>query len=251
GHASGVSRAPARLPVTYSQLLVPREVALGLRGGLVFPDWPQPPGTATPAAPGASPASGSRTAIADAEERAGAAATRGGGGAAPPRPGRVVRAGGVCARLAREPLGLVRAGTVPVRDLARLARDLDLPEKELALLIDLLVESRILAVGGPFGQRSLGLRPEADPSRAAPPPPRAAPLSTARRSADLAVEDHLVTSDRPQPLTARRLGAAPARRHAPRQALPAPPPPRAAEVEALAPILAWRQPMVWPGPTGG
>ena len=31
------------LPVTYSQLVVPREARLGLRGGLVFPEWPQPP----------------------------------------------------------------------------------------------------------------------------------------------------------------------------------------------------------------
>jgi Helicase conserved C-terminal domain len=225
------------LPVTYSQLVVPREVALGLRGGLVFPDWPQPPGTATPAAPGASPASGSRTAIADAEERAAAAATRA-----------VVAAEGVCARLDREPLGLVRAGTVPVRDLARLARDLDLPEQELALLIDLLVESGILAVGGPFGQRSLGLRPEADPWLAAPRAHRWATLAAAWRSADLAVEDHLGTSDRPQPLTARRLGAAPSRRHALVQVLADPGSPEA--VGALAPILAWRQPMVWPDPTG-
>jgi len=31
------------LPVTYSHLVVPREATLGLRGGLVFPDWPEPP----------------------------------------------------------------------------------------------------------------------------------------------------------------------------------------------------------------
>jgi Helicase conserved C-terminal domain len=269
------------LPVTYSQLVVPREAALGLRGGLVFPDWPQPPSTATPTppeataagpavtrtAPGASPSSGPPAAIADAGERAAAAATRA-----------VVAAEGVCARLDREPLGLVRAGTVPVRDLARLARDLDLPEQELALLIDLLVEGGILAVGGPFGQRSLGLRPEADPWLAAPRAHRWATLAAAWRSADLAVEDHLATPegsgrrgpgnpegvprtgradprrgapvgrDRPQPLTARRLGAAPARRHALVQVLTDPASPEA--VGALAPILAWRQPMVWPDPTG-
>jgi hypothetical protein len=225
------------LPVTYSQLVVPREAALGLRGGLVFPDWPQPPSTATPMAPGAAPAAGTRAAIADAGERAAAAAPRA-----------VVAAEGVCARLDREPLGLVRAGTVPVRDLARLARDLDLPEKELALLIDLLVESGILAVGGPFGQRSLGLRPEADPWLAAPRARRWATLAAAWRSADLAVDDHLATSDRPQPLTARRLGAAPSRRHTLLQVLTDPASPDA--VAALAPILAWRQPMVWPDPTG-
>ena len=32
------------LPVTYSQLVVPREAALGLRGGLVFPEWPRAAG---------------------------------------------------------------------------------------------------------------------------------------------------------------------------------------------------------------
>jgi hypothetical protein len=89
------------LPVTYSQLVAPREAALGLRGGLVFPDWPQPPSAATQG-PGAG-------GIAEAEDRAAAAATRA-----------VVAAEGVCARLDREPLGLVRAGTVAVRDLARL-----------------------------------------------------------------------------------------------------------------------------------
>jgi len=230
------------LPVTYSQLVVPREAALGLRGGLVFPDWPEPPSTATTPAPGASPSSGSRAvaaAIADAADRAAAAATRA-----------VVAAEGVCARLDREPLGLVRAGTVAVRDLARLARDLDLPEQELALLLDLLVETGILAVGGPFGQRSLGLRPEADPWLAAARAHRWATLATAWRSADLAVEDHLATPDRAQPLTARRLGAAPSRRHALVQVVSEPAAPEAVGVGTLAPVLAWRQPMVWPDPSG-
>jgi hypothetical protein len=127
------------LPVTYSQLVVPREAALGLRGGLVFPSWPRPPAAVT------------LDPLADGPARSAAAATRA-----------VVAAEGVCARLDREPLPLVRAGTVAVRDLGRLARDLDLTDEELALLTDLLVETGILAVGGPFGQRSLGLRPEAD-----------------------------------------------------------------------------------------
>jgi len=220
------------LPVTYSQLVVPREAALGLRGGLVFPDWPQPPATASLTAPGAG-------AIADAGDRAAAAATRA-----------VVAAEGACARLDREPLGLVRAGTVAVRDLGRLARDLDLPEDELALLLDLLVETGVLAVGGPFGQRSLGLRPEADPWLAAARAHRWATLAAAWRSADLAVEDHLATADRPQPLAARRLGAAPARRHALLQVLTDPAAPGAVGAGALAPVLAWRQPMVWPDRSG-
>ena len=267
------------LPVTYSQLVVPREAALGLRGGLVFPDWPQPPSLTAPTAPEAAASPAAVTAatdpeaagVVDAEDRAAAAATRA-----------VVAAEGVCTRLDREPLGLVRAGTVAVRDLARLARDLDLPEQELALLLDLLVETGVLAVGGPFGQRSLGLRPEADPWLAAPRARRWATLAAAWRSADIAVEDHLVATegsgrrgpgnpegvprsgkadlqrgapvgrdrDRPQPLTARRLGAAPSRRHALLQLLAEPAGPGGVGVRALAPVLAWRQPMVWPDPSG-
>ncbi|HEX2374796.1 MAG TPA: hypothetical protein VHO93_12520, partial [Actinomycetota bacterium] len=206
------------LPVTYSQLVVPREAALGLRGGLVFPEWPEPP-AAEPVDP-----------LPDAQARAAAAATRA-----------VVAAEGVCARLDRDPLPLIRAGTVAVRDLDRLARDLDLPDEELALLVDLLVETGVLAVGGPFGQRSLGLRPEADAWLSAPRSRRWADLAAAWRAADLAVEDHLVTRahpasretsardrprstrhpsassrptipDRSRPLAGRRLAAAAARR---------------------------------------
>jgi hypothetical protein len=274
------------LPVTYSQLVVPREAALGLRGGLVFPTWPQPPAAATLAGVGSTPASvpgealsagpgeaaGARAAgagavaEAEAEARAVAAATRA-----------VVAAEGVCARLDREPLALVRAGSVAVRDLGRLARDLDLADEELALLVDLLVESGVLAVGGPFGQRSLGLRPEADAWLAAPRSRRWADLAAAWRSADLALEDHLTTPDRPRPLAGRRFAAAAARRRALLQFLAAPspggvdsraqPPPssvtlpegapfpgpglaRAPRIDDLAAVLAWRQPMVWPDPAG-
>ena len=238
------------LPVTYSQLVVPREAALGLRGGLVFPEWPQPPAAATPAGTRAASASGSGppdgatpdgATLGEAEARAAAAATRA-----------VVAAEGVCARLDREPLSLVRAGTVAVRDLGRLARDLDLADEELALLVDLLVETGILAVGGPFGQRSLGLRPEADAWLAGPRSRRWADLAAAWRSADLAVEDHLVTSDRARPLAGRRFAAAAARRRALLQILTDPTSdPGAIGVDALADLLAWRQPMVWPGPAGG
>jgi hypothetical protein len=238
------------LPVTYSQLVVPREAALGLRGGLVFPEWPQPPAAATPAGTRAASTSGSGpgdgatpdgATLGEAEARAAAAATRA-----------VVAAEGVCARLDREPLALVRAGTVAVRDLGRLARDLDLADEELALLVDLLVETGVLAVGGPFGQRSLGLRPEADAWLAGPRSRRWADLAAAWRSADLAVEDHLVTSDRARPLAGRRFAAAAARRRALLQILTDPTSnPGAIEVDALAELLAWRQPMVWPGPAGG
>jgi hypothetical protein len=224
------------LPVTYSQLVVPREAALGLRGGLVFPSWPEPPVAET------------LDALPDGPPRAAAAATRA-----------VVAAEGVCARLDREPLPLVRAGTVAVRDLGRLARDLDLTDEELALLIDLLVETGILAVGGPFGQRSLGLRPEADAWLSVSRSRRWIDLVIAWRSADLAVEDHLVTpdpgskvaltSDRARPLAGRRLAAAAARRRALLELLTASP--GATAVEGLARLLAWRQPMVWPDPAGG
>jgi hypothetical protein len=247
------------LPVTYSQLVVPREAALGLRGGLVFPSWPEPP-----AAEVLDP-------LRDGPARAAAAATRA-----------VVAAEGICARLDREPLPLVRAGTVAVRDLGRLARDLDLSDEELALLVDLLVEAGFLAVGGPFGQRSLGLRPEADAWLSAPRARRWADLVTAWRSADLAVEDHLLTParrsrdasgpdhpgpprrevrapDRARPLAGRRFAAAAARRRTLLQVLVDPSGELAAPSAALgaagagtlAPMLAWRQPMVWPDPAGG
>jgi hypothetical protein len=257
------------LPVTYSQLVVPSEAALGLRGGLVFPNWPDPP-TAEVLDP-----------VPDGPARAIAAASRA-----------VVAAEGVCARLDREPLALVRAGTVAVRDLGRLARDLDLADEELALLVDLLVEAGILAVGGPFGQRSLGLRPEADAWLSGPRSRRWADLVIAWRSADLAVEDQLltsaarsreasgadrpgssrrasqapdrarplarretITSDRARPLAGRRLAAAAARRRGLLRVLLDPSSNRAAGAGAagvgtLAPLLAWGQPMVWPDPAG-
>jgi len=220
------------LPVTYSQLVVPREAALGLRGGLVFPEWPAPP----PIEP--------LDRLQDGPARAAAAATRA-----------VVAAEGVCARLDREPLALVRAGTVAVRDLRRLARDLGLADEELALVVDLLVEAGMLAVGGPFGQRSLGLRPEADAWLAAPRARRWADLAAAWRAADLAVEDHLVTrqgpaskdatADRARPLAGRRLAAAAARRRSLLEALTTLPA-QAAARDTLAALLAWRQPMAWP-----
>jgi Helicase conserved C-terminal domain len=261
------------LPVTYSQLVVPREATLGLRGGLVFPEW-----AAAPAVEPLDPAP-------DGPARAAAAAARA-----------VVAAEGICARLDREPLALVRAGTVAVRDLGRLARDLDLADEELALLIDLLVEVGVLAVGGPFGHRSLGLRPEADAWLAAPRSHRWADLAVAWRAADLAVEDHLLArrapttgdpsapaprragsaarsdADRARPLAGRRLAAAASRRRGLLQILADPALDRsrsvalplrgashrrsgfsggAAAVDALAGLLAWRQPMIWPDPARG
>jgi Helicase conserved C-terminal domain len=277
------------LPVTYSHLVVPREAALGLRGGLVFPEWPEPPPVEL------------LDPLPDGPARAVAAATRA-----------VVAAEGVCARLDREPLALVRAGTVAVRDLGRLARDLDLADEELALLVDLLVEAGVLAVGGPFGQRSLGLRPEADAWLSTSRSRRWADLVAAWGSADLALEDHLVdrrppatrdapatdrprrprrqaaaardaTPDRARPLAGRRLAAAAARRRTQLQVLVDPTPPAgggmgspehpgspsatlplrgasqrrgglpraAVGVAGLGRLLAWRQPMVWPDPAGG
>jgi Helicase conserved C-terminal domain len=267
------------LPVTYNQFVVPREAALALRGGLVFPEWPAPP-TAEPLDP-----------VPDGLALAAAAAARA-----------VVAAEGICTRLDREPLPLVRAGTVAVRDLRRLAGELDLADDELALLVDLLVETGVLAVGGPFGQRSLGLRPEADAWLAGPRAARWADLAAAWRAADLALEDHLAArpgpggsggsrggpqvgraaegADRARPLAGRRLAAAAARRRGLIEALAALPegsgePRRGAPVDregsgeprrpvgrgpvdrgrAIAPddlgaLLAWRQPLVWPTPWG-
>jgi hypothetical protein len=249
------------LPVTYNQFVVPREAALGLRGGLVFPDWPAPP-VVLPLDP-----------VPDGLALAAAAAARA-----------VVAAEGICTRLDREPLPLVRAGTVAVRDLRRLAGDLDLADDELALLVDLLVEAGVLAVGGPFGQRSLGLRPEADPWLAGSRARRWADLAVAWRAADLALEDHLAArhglapegADRPRPLAGRRLAAAAARRRGLLRALVelasegppqggAPvnqaegsgepqggaPVNRAVAPDDLAALLAWRQPLVWPTPPRG
>jgi hypothetical protein len=246
------------LPVTYSQLVVPREAALGLRGGLVFPEWPEPP-AAEPLDP-----------LPDGPARAAAAAARA-----------VVAAEGACTRLDRDPLTLTRAGTVAVRDLGRLARDLDLADEELAVLVDLLVEVGVLAVGGPFGQRSLGLRPEADAWLAGPRSRRWADLAAAWRSIDLAVEDHLTSRHPPasrrspsgdhpgptrregpsghptpepaRPLAGRRLAAAAARRRALMEVLVGPGGVRAPAAEAgtLAGLLGWRRPMVWPDPAGG
>jgi hypothetical protein len=143
--------------------------------------------------------------------------------------------------------------------------------------VDLLVEAGVLAVGGPFGQRSLGLRPEADAWLSDSRARRWADLVAAWRSADLAVEDHLAgrhpasgdaatpgrprltrreaaasretTADRARPLAGRRLAAAAARRRGLLATLAAPA--GAAAVDALARLLAWRQPMVWPDPAGG
>jgi XPB/Ssl2-like helicase family protein len=220
------------LPVTYNQFVVPREAALGLRGGLVFPEWPAPP-VVEPLDP-----------VPDGLALAAAAATRA-----------VVAAEGICTRLDREPLVLVRAGTVAVRDLRRLAGELDLADDELALLVDLLVEAGVLAVGGPFGQRSLGLRPEADTWLAGSRARRWADLAVAWRAADLALEDHLAArhglapegADRPRPLAGRRLAAAAARRRGLMEALAALPD-RAVAPDDLAALLAWRQPLVWPTP---
>jgi Helicase conserved C-terminal domain len=214
------------LPVTYSQLVVPREAALGLRGGLVFPDWPPPP-VMEPLDP-----------VAHWQDRAAAAATRA-----------VVAAEGICTRLDRRPLPLVRAGTVAVRDLRLLARELDLAGEQLALLVDLLVEAGVLAVGGPFGQRSLGLRPEADAWLAGPRARRWADLAVAWRGADLAVEDHLAGqagTDRSRPLAVRRLAVAATRRRGLLEALTGLPSGRAARPDDLAAHLAWRHPMAWP-----
>jgi Helicase conserved C-terminal domain len=224
------------LPVSYNQFAVPREAALGLRGGLVFPDWPPPPAL-DPLGP-----------LPEAPALAAAAATRA-----------VVAAEGVCTRLDRAPLELVRTGTVAVRDLRRLAGELSLPADELALLLDLLVEVGVLAVGGPFDRRSLALRPEADAWLAGGRVRRWADLARAWRDTELAVEDHLAARHRPapdgaegaRPLAGRRFGAAPVRRAGLLAALAGLEPGAGADPDALAAWIAWRQPMAWPWPPPG
>jgi Helicase conserved C-terminal domain len=216
-------------PVSYQQFVVPREVALALRGGLVFRDWPEPPAL-VPLEP-----------VPEAAGLAAAAATRA-----------VLAAEGICVRLDRAPLELVRAGTVAVRDLRRLARELDLAEDEAALLLDLLVEAGVLAVGGPFERRSLALRPEADAWLAGRRSRRWADLAAAWRDTELAVEDHLAArhrraaedADKPRPLAGRRLGAAPVRRRGLLAALAALGD-GSADRDALGGLLAWRQPLPW------
>jgi len=221
------------LPATYSQFVVPREARIGLRGGLVFPDWPSPPRV------------GPLDPVAGAADRAGAAAMR-----------VVLAAEGLLGRLDRDPLPLTRSGTVAVRDLKRLARELDLPDDELALLVDLLVEAELLAVGGAWDHRTLGLRPEADAWLAGERAARWADLAVAWRGSDLAFEDHLAArrglaaegSERTRALGGTRRSSALVRRRGLLASLADLPEGAAAGVSSLADLLAWRQPLAWPAP---
>lgn len=218
------------MPVAYNQLVVPREAVLGLRGGHVFPDWPEPP----------QPPRG--VPMPDAAGRAAAAAMRA-----------AVAAEGLVVWLDRRPLALIQAGTVAVRDLRRLAAELDLAEDETALLVDLLVEAGVLGVGGPWDQRSLGLRPEADGWLARSRVRRWAELAVAWRDRDLAVDDHLLHRhgqapagvEKPRPLVGRRLSAAVARRHGLVELLAGLPGGCAVPFDALGELLGWRQPLLW------
>lgn len=219
------------LPTSYSQFVVPREARIGLRGGLVFPQWPARP-SLEPVDP-----------VPDRAERAGAAALR-----------LVLAAEGLLGRLDRDPLPLTQAGTVAVRDLKRLGRELHLPEDEAGLLVDLLVEAGLLAVGGPWDHRTLGLRPEADTWLAGPRARRWADLAVAWRERDLAFEDHLAArrfaAERVRALGGNRRSAATTRRRGLLEALAGVPEGRGVAVDRLADLLAWRQPLVWPDPSG-
>jgi len=218
------------MPVAYNQLVVPREAVLGLRGGHVFPDWPEAPpmprGRAMPDAAGRAAAAAMRTAVA---------------------------AEGMVVWLDRRPLTLIQAGTVAVRDLRRLASELDLAEDETALLVDLLVEAGVLGVGGPWEQRSLGLRPEADGWLARTRVRRWAELAVAWRDRDLAVDDHLLRRhgdalagvEKPRPLVGRRLSAATTRRRGLVELLVALPDQAAVPAGAIGELLTWRQPLLW------
>jgi Helicase conserved C-terminal domain len=223
------------LPATYNQFVVPREARIGLRGGLVFPDWP-PPSRIEPLDP-----------VADAADRSSAAAMR-----------VVLAAEGLLGRLDRDPLPLTQSGTVAVRDLKRLARELDLLDDELALLVDLLVEAELLAVGGSWDHRTLGLRPEADAWLAGRRAARWADLAVAWHASDLAFEDHLAGrrglaadgAERTRVLGGNRRSSALARRRGLLASLADLPEGSTAASANLADVLAWRQPLAWPQPDG-
>jgi len=219
------------LPATYSQFVVPREARIGLRGGLVFPDWPPPPRLEL------------LDPVSDAADRSGAAAMR-----------VVLAAEGLLGRLDRDPLPLTQAGTVAVRDLRRLARELDLLDDELALLVDLLVEAELLAVGGSWDHRTLGLRPEADAWLEGERAARWADLAVAWRGSDLAFEDHLAGrrglaaegAERARALGGNRRSSALVRRRGLLAGLADLPEGSAVAGAGLADLLAWRQPLAWP-----
>jgi len=223
------------LPATYSQFVVPREARIALRGGLVFPDWPPPPRVEL------------LEPVDDVADRAAAAAMR-----------VVLAAEGLLGHLDRDPLPLTQTGTVAVRDLKRLARELDFLDDELALLVDLLVEAGLLAVGGSWDHRTLGLRPEADAWLAGGRAARWADLAVAWRGSDLAFEDHLAARrglaaegvERTRALGGNRRSSALLRRRGLLAGLADLPEGSSATGAGLADLLAWRQPLVWPRPDG-
>jgi hypothetical protein len=223
------------LPTTYSQFVVPKEARIGLRGGLVFPHWPPPP-RVEPLDP-----------VPEAGARAASAAIR-----------LVLAAEGLLSRLDRDPLPLTQSGTVAVRDLRRLARDLELEGDELALLADLLVEAGLLAIGGSWEHRSLGLRPDADAWLAGHRAARWADLAAAWRGSELAFEDHLARrlglaadgAEATRVLGGHRRSSALVRRRGLLAGLSGLPEGAATELDALADLLAWRQPLAWPRPDG-
>jgi hypothetical protein len=160
--------------------------------------------------------------------------------------------------LDRDPLPLTQTGTVAVRDLKRLARELDLPDDELALLVDLLVEAGLLAVGGSWDRRTLGLRPEADAWLGGERAARWAELAAVWRASDLAVEDHLAGrhgrsadgAERPRVLGGSRRSSALVRRRGLLASLADLPESSSVGTANLADTLAWRQPLAWPRPDG-
>src|SRR6266700_3930167 len=170
----------------------------------------------------------------------------------------VLAAEGLLGHLDRDPLTLTQTGTVAVRDLKRLARELDFLDDELALLVDLLVEAGLLAVGGSWDHRTLGLRPEADAWLAGGRAARWADLAVAWRGSDLAFEDHLAARrglaaegvERTRALGGNRRSSALLRRRGLLAGLADLPEGSSATGAGLADLLAWRQPLVWPRPDG-
>jgi hypothetical protein len=218
------------LPIAYSQFVVPREVELALRGGWVFPDWPGPPGLAAP-----EPAQG-------ATEAAEAAATR-----------FVLAAEALATNLDVAPLELIRSGTVAVRDLRRLAKDLELSEPEASFLLDLAVAAGLVVPGGPWGSRTLGLAAAADDWLAMTRAARWAALAVAWRDTPVTLEEHLAAAGRParpadeqpRPLSLPSTARAVERRRAVLELVGRLPAGRGVGAASFEPVLAWDRPVLW------
>jgi Helicase conserved C-terminal domain len=212
----------------WGQAVIPREAELALRGGVVFSTWPTPP-----------PAPRT-TLLPDAERAAQAAALR-----------TVTAAEAIAARLAADPLLLTKTGTLRATDQRQFARDLGVPEAEVAVIAELLLAAGLIRRGGPEGQR-LALTTRADPWLAGSRAARWAHLALTWRATSMPVEDHLDQAwdndrdgPRPRPLESRWLEIEGPWRHTLLACLPEGG--RAVETTALVRAAAWRWPLLWSG----